>query len=180
MKAIRALLAIAVLAAAIVAVHRFCWQRYECDVVSKSVDRRLHRAFRDHSVNEALGLAMMRRLEPCLAQQPFNYQLLVTYGNAASAAGRKDRAMEMYRAALALNERPEILANIAELQFEMGRPDEARQNLLRAMTFNLVFARRAAEPMRSELIAAVKARRAALLRAKNRADDQPQVTGERP
>jgi Tfp pilus assembly protein PilF len=172
MKAIRVLVALVILGCAAVAVHRHFWREYTCDIEKKNADRRLYRAFRDKndSDRDAIGRATLARLKPCLDRDSSDYQLRVSYGMAAQAAGQKDLAMEMYRSALALNERPEILANIAELQFEMGQPNEARQNLLRACYFHIAYVRKVGEPMRRELFEAVQARRKQLLAAKNRPD----------
>lgn len=161
MKAIRVFLAIAVFAVSILAVQRLCWTRYACDVEKNSADRRLSRAFKESGETEriAIGRTMLARLRPCLDRDPFDYQLRVTYGMAADAAGQKELAMEMYRSALALNERPEILANLAELQFETGQPEEAKRNLLRACFLHIAYVRKVGEPLRTEIIEAVKARK---------------------
>jgi tetratricopeptide (TPR) repeat protein len=183
MKAIKALLAIAVMATALAAVVRTQWMRYECDREKGRADRRLRQAFRDRSESEraAVGRRLLARLRPCLEHDPFDYQLLVTYGIAADASGRKDLALEMYTSALALNERPEILANIAELQFELGRPAEAKANLLRAASFHIAYVRKVGEPLRSELVAAVQARNERLLAAATQGpQDDAEVGGERP
>jgi tetratricopeptide (TPR) repeat protein len=182
MKAIKALIAVAAFAVALIAVHQLCWMDYVCDVEKNSVGRRLSRAFKEADPAElvAIGRAMLIRLRPCLERDPFDYQLLVTNGIAADAAGQKDLAMQMYRSALALNERPEILANMAELQFENGQPDEARRNLLRAASFHIAYVMKVSEPMRSELVEEVKARKERLLAAKQRSRDQAQVAPKRP
>jgi len=181
MKFVRALLAVAVVVIACIAVHRLCWMRYTCDVEKKNADRRLTRAFREMNESErvAVGRAMLARLRPCLDEDPFDYQLRVSYGMAADAAGQKSLAMEMYKAALALNERPEILANIAELQFELGQADEARANLQRAVNFHVAYVTRAAEPLRTELFEEMKARRARLLKAQNRPVDELKIPRRR-
>jgi tetratricopeptide (TPR) repeat protein len=190
MKAIRLFLTVAVFTAGIIAVHRLCWTRYACDVEKNSADRRLSRAFKQSNETErtAIGRTMLARLRPCLDRDPFDYQLRVTYGMAADAAGQKELAMAMYRAALAFNERPEILANLAELQFETGHPEEAKQNLLRACSLHIAYVRKVGEPMRTEIIEAVKARRARLSAARSaarsaeqkRSHDDPQVADPRP
>ncbi len=182
MKAVRALLAIAMFAVAALAAHRLSWTRYTCDIEKRSADRRLYRVFRSGTEAErsAVGRTTLARLRPCLERDPFDYQLRVSYGMAADAAGQKVLAMAMYRSALALNERPEILANLAEVQLEMGQPDEANRNLVRACSFHIAYARKVGEPMRSEIIAQVKARAERLSSAAKRPQDQPQVTHERP
>ncbi|HEX7833602.1 MAG TPA: hypothetical protein VF787_28375 [Thermoanaerobaculia bacterium] len=182
MKAINVLVALLILGFTGDSVYRQFWREYTCDIEKKNADRRLYRAFHgtSDSDRDAIGRATMARLKPCMDRDSSDYQLRVSYGMAAQAAGQKDLAMEMYRSALALNERPEILANIAELQFEMGQPEEAKQNLLRACAFHIAYVRKVGEPMRSELFEAVQARRKRLLAAKNRPDDQPQIIRERP
>src|SRR5262245_57553559 len=63
---------------------------------------------------------------------PGDWRPLNLAGSAWLFAGRPERAVEIYRRALALGERPELDVNLARAYAALGRPDAARTALLRA------------------------------------------------
>ena len=63
---------------------------------------------------------------------PGDWRPLTIAGGALLLAGRPDQAIETYRAALALGERPEIVLNMGRAYASSGRIDSARAAYLRA------------------------------------------------
>jgi tetratricopeptide (TPR) repeat protein len=98
-------------------------------------------------------------LKACMAYDPHDYETLVYFGNAAEASGLLTLALSTYERALALNERPEIYARMAIVQFELGRPEEAQRNLSRASNFQIGYALLVADPVKTIVYDGAIARR---------------------
>jgi hypothetical protein len=166
MKVSKAVLALALIATSALAAHRLCWLRYRCEVDKDRLNDRLLRALdRPAHEREAIGRASISRLRECADYDEADYHSRFLLGMAAEAAGQKELALSQYRSALQLNERPEIYTRIGVLQLDARQPDEARRNLLRAVTFNAAFVRAVSPPLRTELLDAARNRQERLREA---------------
>jgi tetratricopeptide (TPR) repeat protein len=81
--------------------------------------------------------------------------------------GRYEEAVRALEEALLLAERPEIYAQLGELEIERGHIEAARRAVLRASTFNLMYVYTVDPPLRDEIIAEVTARHERLRAAKH-------------
>ena len=93
MKFVKGLVAVLLFVTALVAVQRFCWIPYRCEIAKKTADARLRRAFGlgDSSLRSSVGLSTLEQLEPFLETRSADPELLVLVGMASDAAGWKDR-----------------------------------------------------------------------------------------
>ena len=164
MRATRIALAIALCMASASAISRICWTAYRCNVDKKIADRSLKRVMENAS-NEAqqqAGAMTVPSLTRCVEKEPQDYEAWTLLGLAQDMAGQKSAALSSYNTALALNERPELYANVGLLYLETGQPRAARRAFLLACSFNLVYSDLVDSPLRSELRTEVEARRARL------------------
>ena len=155
MRIVRWILAAAIFAGGLAAAYFTCWMRYECDVVKKRAEDRLYREGTSDYARLLAARSVMGELSRCLEHDPSDYQTLFLLAAAAENSGRREQAVDLYRRALSYNERPEIYANIAVLQFDLRQPDEATRNMMRACVFDLNHSLRVAQPMQFEIQRAV-------------------------
>jgi tetratricopeptide (TPR) repeat protein len=159
MKALRATLAILVIAASGFTIARVTIPRFTCNIEKSSVRAvtRAHRIATDFErTTRARDLAA--RCRRCLAYFPddYNFQFMLALNE--EMMGRFDDAVRSYERALELNERPEIYSRLGLLRLRMGDTERARADLFKAALFDLEYAGNVSEPMQSELYAAVNER----------------------
>lgn len=94
----------------------------------------------------------------CLEAIPNEADMRTLLASSQHALGMDDEAERNYRQALALYERAETYADLALLQLDQGRFDEARQNLYHAALFNIGLTELVSSPMREEIYEAVMQR----------------------
>jgi tetratricopeptide (TPR) repeat protein len=94
----------------------------------------------------------------CLAAIPNEADMRMLLASSQHALGMEAEAERNYRHALALYERAETYADLALLQLDQGRFDEARQNLYHASLFNIGLTELVSSPMREEIYEAVMQR----------------------
>jgi len=140
------------------AVYRLCWVRYECEVVKREAESDLRNRSLSGYEEIVVARRATERLRRCLERDPSDYQTYFLLARAAEALGSTEQALSLYGVALKLNERPEIYARIAVLEFQLGRPKEAEEHILRACYFQIFYSAMVADPMQAELYAKVLAR----------------------
>lgn len=101
------------------------------------------------------NIAACRR---CLALYPEDFQFHLLMGANLRILGNYDEALQSFERALVIAERPEVYAQMAEIEIERGRPDTARQYLRNAAMFDLRYAAVVDQPLRGEIEAEVLAR----------------------
>jgi tetratricopeptide (TPR) repeat protein len=159
------LVRIAVAATLSVAVALVIWQRilprYECSAQKKKAELWLESASEAGSFDRRISVArgVIPRLMHCVENDPSDYEALFLLGVARYEAGQREAAMQAFSVALALNERPEIYTSLGIMQLETGQATAARENLLRAASFNIAFSGEVEASLAAELYAEVEKRR---------------------
>lgn len=171
MHVVRMALAIAVLCVAAWTLFRVPWTLQSCNIEKRRAEQFIERSTTIASdfARQAAAVRAAERMERCAAALPNDWQCHYLAGSLHRAAARKPAAMASYRAALALEERPEIYYVISVLQLENGETEEALRNAEKATTFNVNFADSYAPPLRNELWEKVRERKR-LLKAKREVD----------
>lgn len=160
MKALRALLALLLVAAVIAAIVTTMVPRIQCNLAKGRINREVRRIARSGDEYERRTLAR-RNVEVCrrfLAIFPEDHQLHMLLGANLRILGSLDEAVRSFQRALALTERPEIYAQIGELEIERGNIEAGRAAVTKAATFHMVYLGTVDEPLRSEINNAVMAR----------------------
>src|SRR5689334_5023170 len=167
MRLIRIAVATALCVAVALAIVRNIVPRYACSAEKKRTEAWLETAQESASPDRRIAVARnaIPRLQRCIESDPSDYETLFLLGVARREAEQQEAALRTFEAALALNERPETYTNIALLQLEMGRGEEARRNFLHAVYFNLNMISYVDHAWRVEMEAAVHEREARLKRA---------------
>jgi tetratricopeptide (TPR) repeat protein len=159
MRALRSFLALLVLIATIALIVRGVLPRIACNREKGRINREVRRFARigDETRRAQAGnnIAACRR---CLNIYPEDFQLHLLMGANLHVLGSSVEALKSYDRARALAERPEIYAQMAEIQLELGNVDTARDLLRRAAMFDLRYAEVFDQPMRGEIEAEVLAR----------------------
>lgn len=152
MNALRAIVAVLALAASALAAARLAIPRIRCNVEKQRVSSEL-RQLNAFPPSERLAHAQEAAAAcyRCLALFPDDYTLRVNLARAEHVLGRLQEAEDDYRKALELNQRPEVYTYLGLLQYERGKPDEARRNLRTAAMFDLRFTEWVAQPLQTEL-----------------------------
>lgn len=166
MRWIRIALAAALCAAVALAIARNTVPRYQCSIEKKRTEAWLAGVDESGSLDRRIAVARSRipPLLHCVEQDPSDYEALFLLGAARREAEQHDAALQAFASSLALNERPETYTSVALLQFERGRTEEARRNLLQAVYFHLDMIDHVDYAMRVEMEAAVRERQARLKR----------------
>jgi hypothetical protein len=160
MRVVRAALAIVAVFVALWTLYRVPWTRQMCNIEKRRAEQLTTRAetIASDFARQATAVRAAERMERCIASFPSDWQCHVLEGALHQIAERKPAAMASYRAALALEERPEIYAAISILQLEQGQTEEGLRNAEKATTFNLEFAARYEPSLRDELWARARER----------------------
>jgi hypothetical protein len=160
MRALRALLALSVAVAAMALVVRGVVPRIECNREKGRMNREVRRFTRPGG--ESIGAEQAHRnvlsCRRCLTIYPEDFQLQLLMGANQRVLGNFEEALGSYESALANAERPEVYAQMAEIELERGRPDAARTLLRKAAMFDVRYAQVVDQPLRGEIEAEVLAR----------------------
>jgi tetratricopeptide (TPR) repeat protein len=153
MKALRILLALLLLSVTVAAITRQLVPRVRCNLMKGQVNRDVRRFARSGYEYDRIVRARrnLQRCNECLAKFPEDHQLYLLRGANLRMLGSYDEAVHSFEQALALVERPEIYAQLGELEIERGNVEAARRALLRAATFNIMYVETVDEPMRTEI-----------------------------
>lgn len=94
----------------------------------------------------------------CLESFPNDAEFRMLLASNQHVLGIHDEAERNYRRALELNDRAETYAFLALLQLDLGRVEEARQNLYHACLFDISLVELVSSPMREEIYETVMQR----------------------
>ncbi len=160
MRAVRVVLAIAVVCAALFAL-RVPWRTQRCNVEKRSALAFLANAqsIASDFQRQATATRAAERMERCIAETPSDWQVHFLAGALYEVAGRTPLATARYQAALTLEERPEIYHAISVLQLVNGQADEGLRNAEKATTFSLEYADGYEPTLRAQLYAKALERR---------------------
>jgi tetratricopeptide (TPR) repeat protein len=160
MKVIRALLALLLAAAATAVVVRVAIPRLECNLAKGRINRDVRRMGRtgDEYARITLARSNVITCRVCIERFPQDHHWYMLLGANQRVLGERDEAIRSFQQALALIERPEIYAQIAELEIERGNVEAGRTALMTASIFQIFYIDYVSEPMRSEIQNAVMAR----------------------
>jgi hypothetical protein len=159
-KALRTVLALLTVIAAITLIVHRVLPRIACSRDKGRINRSVRRFSRTGDENARLtqarsNLAACRR---CLEMYPEDFQLHMLTAANLRILGSPDDALRSFENALAIAERPETYAQMAEIEAERGNAEAARRHLLKVATFSLWYLEYIDEPMRGEIRAEVEAR----------------------
>ena len=168
MKAFRVALAVLLLVVSIALIERVMVPRLRCNLWKGDINRIVRRFHRisDHYQRINLARKNLARCAACLATFPEDYQLHLLRAANLRILGSYDEAVRTFEHALTLTERPEIYAQMGEVEIERGNVEAAKRALLRAATFNIMYVETVDEPMKTEIYLAVYERNDRLLAAK--------------
>jgi len=129
--ALRVVLALLIVAASWPELSRYAAERrlYEVSAVLQAVFRRPPEAA---EAGRIVTWATAAALDASAAL-PGDWRSLNLAGSASLLAHRPDAALDRYRQALGLGERPEIVVNVGRAHLALGRADEARAAFVRAL-----------------------------------------------
>jgi tetratricopeptide (TPR) repeat protein len=160
MKPLRAVLALLLVAAVILVIARQMVPRLQCNAVKGKINRQVRSFGRMGDENErtAMARANVATVQECLEMFPEDYQLHMLRAANLRVLGSYDEAVRTFQYALTITERPEIYAQIGELEIERGNIDAARESLIRAAMLNVMYVEVVDQPLRGEIYDAVMAR----------------------
>jgi tetratricopeptide (TPR) repeat protein len=163
MKALRIVVVIFVLVAAIVSVRQYCVLPYLCNLTTKRVmtlTERL-RGKPDYVVLVGVrdNLDSLRSCEDCFATN-IGYLMV----KAANEGALQDYAAAeaTYRKALSYDRRPELYLNLGLTQLNLGRTAEGTQSLLTACRFSFAMIVDIPEPEKGEMYTVISRERTAI------------------
>ncbi|HEV7764273.1 MAG TPA: hypothetical protein VGQ76_04665 [Thermoanaerobaculia bacterium] len=159
MKTLRTLLALLIVIAAIALIVERILPRIQCNRDKGRINRNVRRFSRTGDENERLTKARsnLEACRRCLALYPEDFQLHMLTAANLRILGSPDDALRSFENALAIAERPETYAQMAEIEAERGNAESARRYMLKVATFSLTYADYVDEPMRGEIQAEVLA-----------------------
>jgi len=152
MKVVRAILSvlvrIAVVAAAAVAVYRFSWIPYNCNRDAKTNAAMTLKAL-DASPVDASALAQrnLRIIDASLNRCGRDASELMLAAANYRLANQREQAIEAYRQALGVDQRPEIYLELGLTQLSVGNRREGVSNITRAARFAEQYMYEAGDPM---------------------------------
>lgn len=160
MKTLRAIVALLLVAAVTAVIAKAMIPRLQCNLAKGRMNRDV-RAFARSGDEYARTRRSQENVETCrhyLTIFPEDPQLYMLLAANLRILGSLDEAVENFRHALTLSERPEIYAQIGELEIERGNIEAGRAAVTKAATFHMFYVETLDEPLRSEIYKAVMAR----------------------
>jgi tetratricopeptide (TPR) repeat protein len=160
MTALRWLLALLVVAASVAAIARLVVPRIACNREKGRIQADAI-AFGNMGDDYERTVRARRNVEVCrrcLDRIPSDYEMWFLLAVNQRVLQQRDEALQSFRQALSLNERPETYAEIAVLELERGNVDLARELLVRATRFNLTFSEYVSPPFSHEIYAEAMAK----------------------
>ena len=160
MRVVRIVLALMVVAASTAVVLRVAIPRWQCGADKGRINREVRRMWRTGDEYERLqrARANVARCRECIARFPQDHQLHMLLASNLRILGERDEAIRTLQHAIALSERPDMWAQIGEMEIERGNLDAGRDALITAATFEIFFIDWVSEPVRSQVNNAVMAR----------------------
>jgi hypothetical protein len=136
MRAMKALVSVALIALAIDAVVVFCYRPYVCNLTTLGLKVQTEQAW---NLADAAGddwriaFQARRRLdiaEDCLRPTTASVELLMVTAANARLAKRNQEAIDNYRAALRIDHRPEIYFNLGLAEIDNGQREQGIEDLV--------------------------------------------------
>lgn len=157
MKTVKAFVALLLAAASTAPIARVAIPRLECNLAKGRINRELRRmaSTGDEFQRAAAARRNVAICRRCMANFPQDHHWPFLLGGNLRILNERDDAMRSFERSLALAERPETYAQIAEVQIELGNIEAARAALLQAVTFQLAYAESVDVPLRTEVENAV-------------------------
>ncbi len=147
----------AALAIACLAIQRLCIEPYRGNLMITRVDlRTTEMEKRDPQIAVAMAHRNLRDLESVEESRGLDPQWYLLYGANWEAIGEWNRAADAYTRALAIDDRPEIYFRRGFVTVQMGRPDAALPDLVRAARFSEYYAEQLDGSLRLRVDEAVK------------------------
>ncbi len=160
MKAVRFVLALMLAAVSTAVALRVAVPRWECNREKGRINREVRRMWRtgDEYERIARARANVARCRACIVRFPQDHQMHMLLASNLRILGERDEAIGTLQHAITLSERPDMWAQIGELEIERGNIEAGRAALMTAATFEIFFVDWVSEPMRHELENAVMER----------------------
>ncbi len=160
MKALRAAVALLVIASSALVAVRIVLPPLHCNVEKARVNASVILADRTRGSYERIIRARTMAAEclRCLEATSNDSDFRMLLAANQHLLGEYDEAERNYRRSLELNERAETYAFLALLQLDRGSPEEARRNLYHASLFDISLTELVSSPMREEIYEAVMKR----------------------
>ena len=123
---------------ALLSIERACVRPYLANRTTKALMARTIMAYenRESTAGRAMASANLTRLREAERYAPRDIQTLMLQAGNYRALGQHERAAARYRAALAIEQRPEIYMNLAQTQLELMQFDEGIGSYVKAVRFD--------------------------------------------
>ena len=120
MRVVRIVLALMVVAASTAVVLRVAIPRWQCGADKGRINREVRRMWRTGDEYERLqrARANVARCRECIARFPQDHQLHMLLASNLRILGERDEAIRTLQHAIALSERPDMWAQIGEMEIE--------------------------------------------------------------
>lgn len=158
MKLLRVLIVLLLAIAISLVVGRLLIPRLQCNLAKGQINRDARRPRAGEYERAARARQNIATCRQCIATFPYDHQWYTLLGANLRIAGEQKEALASFHHALTLVERPEIYAQIGELEIERGNIAAGHAALLRAAIFQIFYIDFVADPMRSDLQDEVMAR----------------------
>lgn len=166
MKAVRLLLALLIVAASLLVIAQTLVPRAQCNREKGRIQAEILEFANtgDDYVRIARARRNVEAGRRCIARVPADHEMWFLLGVNQRVLQRSDEALQSFRRALALNERPETYAEIALLELERGNVQLARELLVRAAMFNMTYSEYVSPDLGAEIYLEAERRQKALQR----------------
>jgi tetratricopeptide (TPR) repeat protein len=136
-RSMRLVLSTATVAGAALGLYACCVRPLMCNVREARLEQiTLHLAQQtDSSETQQQARANLKSAIECIRVQPANVNLYMIAAANCRVQRQPERAIEFYEQALQFDRRREILANLGNVQSEIGKKRDAIDNLVRANIF---------------------------------------------
>lgn len=143
MKVMRALVSVAILAAAAGAIYVVAWRPYRCACIAKRLDERTATLWRLQSIEPPMRETRehLAELAPCLRSTPWNIRLHAVAGTNYLLRQEYENAEAAYRRALEWDRRPELEFSLGTALLNLGRREEAIEHIWTATLVQARFSR---------------------------------------
>jgi hypothetical protein len=153
-------LALLLAAAATAVVLRVAIPRWQCNLDKGRINREVRRLSRTGDEYERItrARANVAKCRECIELFPQDHQFYLLLAANLRILGEREEAIRTLQHAITLVERPEMWAQIGELEIERGDIEAGRTAIMTAATFDFASLDWVSQPMRSELENAVMER----------------------
>ncbi|MFL6245842.1 MAG: hypothetical protein ACJ74H_07445 [Thermoanaerobaculia bacterium] len=160
MRVIRFALVLLLAAVSTAVVMRVAIPRWQCNLEKGRINRDVRRMSRsgDEYARIASARANVAKCRECIALFPQDHQFYLLLAANLRILGERDEAIATLKHAITLVERPEMWAQIGELEIERGNPEAGRAAIMTAATFQIFYIDWVSEPMRHQIQNAIMER----------------------